>query len=1482
MANVQVNHDNDPQSAEAEKKLLAQIKAAVGGKKPLTAARSGNDRAETSKHPTFIETLTKAPTVQANTPGLEALLGGEAKSAGANPISQNKYLAPEPAVPAVGSSFIDPKSVKEVKYVTSKMTDEPTFLDLLNGGTANSGGQRPDTERIDPYDPKILSDDELKVWLEDHPKSEGARNEVAARQIKAQTSLTTRLVTPETAGRTLTDIVGHVASGALSTMDPMAVYPSMFGMLPDWVPGAKAAREQGADQTGKIRDLFSVREPTSFEESIPELAGSLLLPIGDVQGELSTMGKVIEAATPLIVGKPTVPKLMVNLAVGTGLTEVIHKLIQDGQDPYKSLFDYANVPNIPKNVQNVTTPIVTATLGGVLPVLMAAPLIPAALRHVWMTQPPRLNQGIRLNEVRPGLPYNVVSFETASAQAKAQILDPNLALKEMAARNGFFAPEELDAQFADSTGNSLSVRVQNGLSRGTVRGPYTDFHVETPLKILEHGLTLVSPEQASDYKTYINLVSQYRRRISAFGISAGQAMAATRKQIADFEAKYPMIKGYMESLHENLQEAWRFSAEGPYSILSKADLAELRRMHGKVVPHVPEVIDPNASTVRQAIQAGTFSPKDMATPSAYDSKPWMVKDMTLDTPTNFSADPIEVVTKYVRRALQDQTRNNLRGQYVEKMLGSAENLRLNQRGQSIIRELTDADIERASRKGATADLNDRIVTVWKDGKEVKYVTSKMTAQLLRFDPFAALNMFDRVGIMQRRMFETVITGPWSLTFAATTLMRDSISGWVNTAKGTPAPGVFSSIGAVPHILTDEFNAHLADIIHSNFVMGLPTPYTTKAQLKPIIDAANSTLAVLFHEHGGFEGSISKAHGGSFLNEGMQEFYTNLKNDHPAFRVMENVYGASVGNLADMFSAMFHAVSEGPRMAAAKKLAKGLDPKDPAWNDKLSIGLEQTRGMTGDTSKRGMSYDGRGRFVSADVNDDQLVAKSLANVAGWAAHNARNWAMFTNPTLQGMAKAVHQASTDPARWISRNWVAVAMPAIVSHAWNTILSQNNADGENYLDHQFNLRSMRDQVMNLYFGIPGLPADRGLQIPIAHETALFAAPYSYLLWSMSKDDKEVAASINQMGMTLLQNTVPSVTPPIFNVGANLMGNYSFDIGQYSSGGIREDYNGFLPANVEAALRNAIGNTGMAILNSSAAFVGEGPKAGVEQFQYDIVAASPVIKGLAGTKPGTAWGSGQSAEYSDALDKMTTWVSSYRANTAHPGLFQTPPKSENSAIDPITYTDELTGKVTNHDITIADIGSPTVPPTKNPIALKFGDMIYEGLMKKGTPFEMAQRQQGALTTLITQMKNARFRGRASENAAMKKLYESIDPDTELGKLAQKAYPLIRDTYAGTVYEEQMKALKLIKESKVDLNNSYDVNRLITLLEKDRYAAMSNALGAMHNMEDQITEAMIKEGLINRLSKARFSFIRDFGVADENPPVIKEGYLVTSVAPNP
>lgn len=220
----------------------------------------------------------------------------------------------------------------------------------------------------------------------------------------------------------------------------------------------------------------------------------------------------------------------------------------------------------------------------------------------------------------------------------------------------------------------------------------------------------------------------------------------------------------------------------------------------------------------------------------------------------------------------------------------------------------------------------------------------------------------------------------------------------------------------------------------------------------------------------------------------------------------------------------HAISSSPT-ATIWSLNKGLHP---------DLRARAVREFSGDPGRAG-AFQGRG-----------LTGATLAH--------GTSWTPYGNIFLQAGDKFIKALVKNPLSAATGIATTVGAGVLSQSTWNARL------GREYSDYQYNRRSNDAKAANVYFGLPGLHPEQGLEIPVDPLMRPFKLAYELLVGhqlglldgSMFKPENEgqknaltemVSNNWLSMGKDSVANSViqqtliPPVPPPIA-AGANLMG--------------------------------------------------------------------------------------------------------------------------------------------------------------------------------------------------------------------------------------------------------------------------------------------------------------------------------------------------------
>jgi hypothetical protein len=374
---------------------------------------------------------------------------------------------------------------------------------------------------------------------------------------------------------------------------------------------------------------------------------------------------------------------------------------------------------------------------------------------------------------------------------------------------------------------------------------------------------------------------------------------------------------------------------------------------------------------------------------------------------------------------------------------------------------------------------------------------------------------------------------------------------------------------------------------------------------------------------------------------------------------------------------------------------------------------------------------------------------------------------------------------------------------------------------------------------------------------------APFLTALYNYGKGDEEVGEAMTQTGLSILENVGGLAPPPSLAAMMALSGNKpmeSITTPWKNTYDIREDNVGFLPENVEQAIRAQFGTQGALGLEMANAFMEEGDAtAAVDEFLAGVAKRTAIVKGVGGWRTNSAYFTPISSKQQKKLDAYYKFDDEWTQHFDEDGIVRKEP------VKPLL----------GEDIPIGDMGPPPTPRPINPMYELFGQQIEDAFRKKSTyGFPQTQAQMNALTDQIRLLRGYSA-GRAKEfeqfqkqingigesipaaqavvdeaTAAVAEFPERIGkntPDPEGTKAAKDAAKgKLKDAEDElTRLQFIAKTAEFLKANHVDLKNRMDVTRLINVLEANRVEVMRDQLKIIQQIEDDLTQQLQAQGLM-------------------------------------
>lgn len=1350
-----------------------------------------------------------------------------------------------------------------------------------------------------PKTPATMNDDELLALL----SGSGAMEEFAAtgavgeglkeqqlRDLTDSRNFIENLSDPETSGYVTGRLARQTGASALNTLDLPAQASGLYGLgamgVEELVGLLNGERDKPNLGSGAALDYANERylaalgfagtsEPRNVGESLASIAG-MMIPVPGT-GKMRAAGEganmawnAAEIMTPFIIGGNKAPRMAVNFGTAAVLDQSIRELVDDKDSQYQTAYDLIGAGDMEG--------LEAFELG----TLAAAPTMaifggPAAARAFNTTRvaSPTI---AALSDINRTGPDNLYSVTRNSDVISGYLLSDTDAIMNIARRAGVPDIDELQRQFDTTTQSGASARVTEGMSSGNMPTPHGTFTAPVAPRQLASVFDLFDPQQQIDANNYLLLgnysdVIKRRQQADQNAMSNWLASGGPKAnppvpkptmiskptdmaELTDIASQRDALRTSMPVLNEfsrgvqQLTEAARnFIADGPYALIDQKTKGRFAAEQPHYIPIQISDVDPDEALLARMVDARRDNVSS-------DTNGWLeARDLSsIDMNTlSMQEGAIPSIINYTQSLLHAQLKNNAKGAYVDAMLKSVPN----QEGKPLLRLATKDELKDVKQA-------DRIVDVVRNGKAEHYITESYIARTLQLDPYVLTNPIAMGLYASKRAFEAGTTGAASITFPATSLLRDTLSGWANTTKGQKAPG-FGVITAPAEILGAKAMKALYTAIDDRLMAGkqlwLPG-MDEQAQRQLSARLATTYQNTFYHmaqKYGGYDASIMKDR--IRLAQGqLGEVMKSIP------RPVSRTYGVTLKPLLAGMGAILDALLEAPRYNAAKR-----GTKDVSWSGTVrdSEGIEesltQARKLTGDTSKSGRSYDNKGRLITGDVVDKK---KSIANplIAG-ALEFGRVATPYFNPMVKGFQRVVEAAAADPIRFAGRNWLAVGLPATVGYAWNSMLSSDNDDGYDYLDYQFNQRSTDEQVMEMYIGIPGLPPEKGISIPIAHESTPFMAPFLTFLNHMGSGGPEMQQAMTQTGLSILSNAAGIGLPPSMAAFLNLSGVSGVDTligGGNSAYQTREDNVGLLPQNIENAIRSQFGTQAAMGLEAISAFADDGSvMAAADEYLNSIAKRMPIVKGLGGWRTNGAYFTPIAAEQRRKLDAYYAFDDAWKTHFDEEGLVM--PRNSNAG--PMFPDVDANGDIML-EIPRGGMGpQPTMKPV-NPLYELYGQQIHDSLAKKDPyGFPATRTQMGALTDQVRLLKGFNA-GRADDfrqlQERLKGANGQLDAATGSVEEAQAAYDdLPRGTKTTSPEGRALKAeldlaldeqyemqewdntARFLEANNIDLGNRFDVIRLTNLMEQRRVDLMKYQLSIIEQVENDLTAQLQGQGLM-------------------------------------
>ncbi len=546
--------------------------------------------------------------------------------------------------------------------------------------------------------------------------------------------------------------------------------------------------------------------------------------------------------------------------------------------------------------------------------------------------------------------------------------------------------------------------------------------------------------------------------------------------------------------------------------------------------------------------------------------------------------PMEELPKYIDQAFRSTEWNGVRREYMDAMNGLAG------QGNKFAKEIMGRKVE----TGGTHNADE--VVYWRDaaGKEqTQIIKDPLVRQSLREGQSGGqLHILGGALGKLARLYESGAVGPLATLvgapFAHTAALYSGVAGAAMRPSGVAAgwidkglqmlseraigrrvglPGDLTLLGDMAYRSALGVQAVIAQRIAKAIDNSIVSDGTVAKMLsKPTAQLVSDTLTN--HYKGSWVHTLQQE--GILGPAGSSVDRSQAIADSVATMQKHSVPVQALKYTSSFIDDILHAVSSSP---TASVLAMNKDLN----KDKLGHVL---RDLTGDPGKQGAFKGGVGKTIGEGLS-------------------ATPWGNIYVQATEKLLREMRGALTSPTKFTKLAvgvTASVGLPQVTASLWNAGL------GKDYTDYEYHVRSPEKLAGYIYVGLPGVPADQGLEIPVDPAMRLFKSAAMGIaathlgLWDGSffkPENADMADALKEMALKkgvdslkamVQQSFMPPVAPavgaPLAAAGVNLQ-NYgdARNITPNKSKGFSEsdgkDANakfmgGTVPAQAEAVMRS------------------------------------------------------------------------------------------------------------------------------------------------------------------------------------------------------------------------------------------------------------------------------------------------------------------------
>lgn len=692
-------------------------------------------------------------------------------------------------------------------------------------------------------------------------------------------------------------------------------------------------------------------------------------------------------------------------------------------------------------------------------------------------------------------------------------------------------------------------------------------------------------------------------------------------------------------------------------------------------------------------------------------------------------DPIQMQSRYSKVDLNERLNNEAIGQYVDAMRQAKPN--------SFVR-VGRNEQEAAQILAENPRYSKNTVTFYRRGQKETYTTDPLLADALKMDPYVVTNGAGQLIYAAKRGLEFGATGLGAPFFAATSMLRSWQIGKYTADAGYRSPTLIGTLAAIPQQLYPMLARGIARSMEAGSG-GVLSRFAGQGWADSLAQTMaghyNASLYAQLQRVGSARGSILEH---ERISTGLDAFRQAIRDHSGPARPFLNSYA----NLLE-------SIHNGPAYNYVRRNLSVAPLPQVAARGRALTGDPRTAGQyyfepVGGGKTQPIRYE-RGGSVSHTIGE--MTTRPMLAVSEWLGRDATPW---FNATQQGIKRIGQAYLNDPVKFTRNMWLYAGMPAATAYAYAYALG-DDPNGVSYIDHMMNRRSAYNRQMNWYIPIPGLPAERGIEVPFFHEMApvkrltevamhhMFAVsppdiPSMGITGSSNQNplySQDVRRSLQedmwQTAHNFLDTAIIPPLPPIVGAPMAAMGiNPPMGVFGGEPYAIKTDpfdQLGGMPANIEAFSRAVGGGAATTIGSGYAAFTqtpkgfANGMMNAASEMGKSIISRTPLVRDITGILPPMSGNTDVRKELFDKQKEVDQLLKFYQKWTKNEGNINVDPASKGGGAN----AGNMLGPTQAP-------GNPGLkqPEPNNPLYIKFMADVYNRFKKESPNYVKGEDQGG------------------------------------------------------------------------------------------------------------------------------------------------------------